>query len=300
MESLEHYSLVSNLLECASLNVVEAFLKKHGKLVYPSILSNSNVTLEFIKEYKLLDDYNFEENWDYDSNGTEYLMDNPNITIKMIEDDKYIKKHVDFYSYCGNLNITMNNVLKYPKDKWDICRLSKNLSITLEDIYEHYEIKWSLEDLAERLDITPSFINIMYERLKYQIHTINLNLLPHIKHADVKISEINMNEFEQKILQNAAFKFEDLFKLNIDINRNAFAKFSHNPNLTYEIIKDNSDIKWNFNLISMNQFTLDSEYIKAQQIKLQRKCKYDIIVSYIELFLIRAISQLTMEYIMFI
>jgi hypothetical protein len=166
----------------------------------------------------------------------------------------------------------LDNFSKFEKYFDD--NLSLNLGITLEDIYEYPDIKWNYDFIICRSDLTISFIKAIRDKIT----------IDHIAKL-FKNESFDFNEI--KLLHNMYFKLPTF-------------GFSFNPNLTYEIVRDNPNIKWNWEFISENKFDKDPNYVKAKQIKQQRNEKYNTIISLCEIHLIKSLSQIVAEYTMFI
>jgi hypothetical protein len=209
------------------------------------------------------------------------IYSNPSITLDIIKNSEILNKNINYEHLSMNTNINIQYITENKKKDWNWICLFENLEITLEDIYERYNLKHKnmhydvIQYTLSREDLTLSFIEFIYNS-----------------------SEIQR---DSSILTNPSFSFADAKILATKYYLN-MVEFSLNPNLTFEIVRDNPDIKWGWDEIFRNEFEKNPRYITAQNCREKRNLKYKSITNEIisNTDLISPLVRIIVEYIMFI
>jgi hypothetical protein len=177
------------------------------------------------------------------------LSTNPNITPNIIE--KFINKDWNWTELSCNQNIDINFIKKYINKNWDwnyIFRY-KHLDINfIENIRTEINIEWSILSKNKNIDI--DFIK-KYENLLdlYNLCYYNPNLT-----KEYIIENLNKNIeipdfYQQQIIYNP---FESFYGI---ISRN------EQSSLTFEIIENYPDIKWDYFILTSN-INIPIDFIK--------------------------------------
>jgi hypothetical protein len=194
---------------------------------YQNLSSNSSITIEDVKNYKLP--------WNYYS-----LSKNPNITIDIIENNpsimwnafgfsSNINMDIETYKYCvknGEKIFLRKSFIK----EISISMLSTNQSITYHDVLNYPGEEWSVVGLSQNPSIS------LYDILYY------LSKNP--------CTQKNIDKCIDNLSENPSVKWSDIEEhpyLNWNLE-----KISSNPNITWDIIQSNPQIGWNRCGLSMN------------------------------------------------
>lgn len=181
-----------------------------------------NVTLETIKN-------NPEINWHYPS-----LSLNKNINYKMVKENPEIEWSYYYLSY--NTSMTWSSIKDDVYNKnFNHAWLSGHLFVNLETIKENSNVKWDFNILMKNESIPiEKLINFILE------NKVNNDVL-----SSYYIYDRNDVNFEM---------WKTLAEIQKSKNSNSFIpSFSYNPNLTFEIVKNNPEIEWNWNVISKHK-----------------------------------------------
>jgi hypothetical protein len=227
--------------------------------MYDSVVALRHAKWNIIDEYLRLKGNRF----------SNVIYANSNVTLEKIKDSKLLAENIDYIYLSYNNNVTIQYFLANKDKPWNRFILSINLGITLEDIHETDILK--NENIIGREDLTISFLDTL------------------------KISKTS------DILSNPSFSFADAKILAYKNNLN-LSKFSSNPNLTFEIVRDNPEIKWDWNEIFQNKFEKDPRFDIAQNCRKQRANTYNSIINEIisNTNLIPPLVKIIVEYVMFI
>jgi len=189
------------------------------------LTTNPNVTLETIKN-------NPEINWNYNA-----FSRNRNVNYKLVKDNPEFKW--DYYELSLNESITWSSIKNdIHKKPFNHAWLSKCLIMNLETVIENSNIEWNTDFLMKNK-------NIPIEKL---IHFI-------LQNNNENNLSLLCSDDENKLLSWAIYCREDvnfeMWKTLIDFEKSKhpykllLPSFSYNPNLTFEIIKNNPDLEWN-------------------------------------------------------
>lgn len=196
------------------------------------------------------------------------LCENSNITIQFIKNNKK-NINFDYYNIFKGKLLTYNMIKKNKdflfdgcskqriKDYFDI--LCQNPNITMKDIQENPHIFNCLRNLSRNPNITWEFIKSKIDENNQSLININWSRLcinSNLKFEDIKYIWLNYpNVFiEHKFGVNPNITW-DIVKNNMDIPWN-WLDISENCNITWHIIKNNLNnnlYNWNWGSISMNQ-----------------------------------------------
>lgn len=250
-------------------------LYPENKWNYKSLSKNKYITWEIVLE-------NTDKPWDYSKN----LLLNPNITFEIIQNNQdlfrfsyYESEHYKnqfynsdyenpYYIYSSNPNLTWDIVLDNPDFKWNYYALSGNKNITW-DIYDNNNThKWNCYILVNNPNIDWNIMQNKYKKFYYFMHNVSSN--PNITW---KIIKDNPDVLGNRWKWNYHFLICNP-NITFEIIQNYLKKYildgssiSLNPNLTWDNIINNPDIKWDFNVI-LNTIELPLEiYLITEKIR---------------------------------
>ena len=187
--------------------------------------SNPSMSLQFIEKNK-------------NKMSMNDIFKNPNITIEFAL--KYFsEENLILYSkYCNDIAI-----FTHPEINISYKRLSSNTKIlTYDYVKTHPTQKWDYKLLSENPIITWDIVKQnIYNKWDFFFLCKN----PSVTWEDFK----EITDFCSKNENMCYYEFFDYVQY-----------FSLNPNLTWNIIRENPDLDWNFENISMNNMTKDPHY----------------------------------------
>lgn len=240
----------------------------------------SNILIKLLEES---DKHSLVYHWDW-----KFLSRNPNISLE------YIESHPDSpynwnwpYGISYNPNLTLDFILKHKNKRFDWNLISRNPGITLEDIENNPTLPWKWEYVALNPNITIDFIlkyltkfskrnlnkklgstyNITLEHIdafpnlfwnKFRLSKNPNMTLDYVMQHPVKHKKTNRWQWES-VAKSPMITFEDVKKYPKFFKNDHFMRgFSSNPNLTFDNVKDNITLHWDWDDISDNpSFTLE-------------------------------------------
>lgn len=205
----------------ANPNITLEYIEFHRKMKWNlvKITENPNLTFDFIERHS---------NKDWLSTFTKYLSywnwfnisKHPNITLDIIEDSlngkrsgkQIIPPPWDWKGLSQNPNLTLKFILDHKDMDWNWYEISKKPIITL-DIFEKYtDLPWDLKGLSANPNLTWTWLDQFLSKPKLSNY----------------FNRLGINN------TNSRVKIWDWIEI------------SKNPTVTYDIIKRNKDLPWNF------------------------------------------------------
>ena len=243
---------------------------------WEALSSNPNITETFVEK-------NINKHWDWYE-----LAEHPNITWDFI---KYYKQHGNtrfslkhaMYKYSSNPNIDFNIVKAQTNAQLDMDALSANPKITWDDVKNNPKLGWNYRTLSANQNITWNIIkeNKTYwnynstdneesnsrENVEYIIewdykHYLLYN--PNCTWTDFKdmlktLKKIRgsihrfLHEYIHEILKQPYITLTIVKKNPKLFPANKLHYLSWNPNITWNDVVNNPDIRWNYLPLSQNQ-----------------------------------------------
>jgi len=218
-----------------------------------------------------------------------FFSNNPNITFdifkKMSNLNKYYEKYLP--TLCRHHSVTWDIVISNPDINWCYNNLTINPNITMKIIEANPDKNWNLDVLSSNPNVTWDFIKKNFHR-KWNYSALSSN--PNITWDIIKENPSLPWSYDTGLLSNPNITFNiikdnpdkfnysriflsdnnsnnpisrlksltwDTIKANPDIPWD-YRALSNNPNITWDIIKANPDKPWDYTLLSFNpKITLD-------------------------------------------
>lgn len=218
-------------------------------------------TSDYIRLSKLFPEYFEFESWD--DLWFNEISKKSNIDLNIVVENPEI--NWDWELISTNPNLTIEFLLRYPDKPWNWKQFSKNpnlKNITLDIIEQNLDKNWNWQCISEFNKLTMDFIN-KYPDKNWNWYSIssNLNIILDII---VEASSMGGNIYDalKTCTENVSkdlnccsiFNFlNDCFSIN---NNNTFDwfEFSHNKNITLDMIDKYSDKEWNWYSLSENPY----------------------------------------------
>jgi hypothetical protein len=184
---------------------------------------------------------------------TEEYMKNINLTPELAYSPEFLDKCPEWLKneeVISNPNFTFEHFKKHTEVGWKINMHNPNL--TWEIVKSNPDYKWNYDMLS----LNP---NIEWQHIKEHIKTdiendwgYNFSLNSNLNMKIIRENK-ELPWCWRQLCHNSAFYWEDLPELQhlfciFDFNK-VVRNFSSNPNLTLEILDNNIDLNWNFDLI---------------------------------------------------
>ena len=233
-----------------NINLDELISNDLFKIDYHILSESPNLTFDIVYKHK-------DKNWDFKS-----------ICSKFCGDDFNLEKYDDFPWDFDSIDISFDIIFKYPDKPWnykDISTFKGNIPEKL--IRKTIDKDWNFRVLSQFISL-----NVVYD---FPDKDWSYECISRRKNLNIKFvkSQPSKSWCYSKILDSHLTFFSDfdpkkLFsKIEVNTSHNGnsslssfFLEFpvSKNPNITYDIVKANSDLYWDYSLLSSNSnFTIN-------------------------------------------
>lgn len=218
--------------------------------------SNPNITWEIIYN-------NPDEIWYWDK-----VLQNPNITWEIIKENPVLYNHLTSH-YCRSItfeinpNITWQVIDENPEINWSYMYIFRTIKFENDTLFQNLKkgARYNVANISHNPNITWEMIRTN-PILPYNVHwdwkilssnpCITWEIISDNPHIDWNWSRVIENpNITWEIIQNNPNHMLKKFGKKV---KWYLSKFSKNPNLTFEIVVNNPQIKWDYRLISINQF----------------------------------------------
>ena len=207
------------------------FLPYGGKneFNWKKLSENSGITMETICEH-------IDKPWNFD-----YVSDNPNLTIEMIK--------------------------KFPYKNWNWEKISKNPAMTMDVIESNLDLPWCWRDISVNPSLTSGFIEKHFREFTEQGLGYSSYAFCEKINLDIVEKNLELNWNWRGISSNPALTIDFIRKYRNYVNKNKpyllwtysvdshslnWDRISKNPVVTFEMMQENADLPWDYNMFSQN------------------------------------------------
>lgn len=234
--------------------------------------SNPNITINHINKYKDIINKRFNyPKWDIYGikNSHKIKLDSLNVKWDVVLNNPIFPWC--WYDLSSNLNININIIKDSLKSKkintnWKWHNISCNPNITWDDIVNNPNLPWEWEYVSVNPNITMDIIKSTLKKCS--------------KKYNYKNKDWEYWEYEMYYQGNRKDKYDYYYEI-ISINglkpKWYWREVSANPNLTFEFIRDNPNLNWDWCNISANEFNHAPYFQSDNYRKRQTKIMHDII-----------------------
>ena len=231
-----YWDYISETLKIAIDDVLNM---PHLKWSFKHLSCNPNITYQNLQQYPTL-------GWSYKD-----FSKNPNLTFDLVLND--LRESFDvLYNNVTSSNIGLSHILLWDKLKksstlknWNFDFLSLNPKIKFSDIvkYKHFYWNWKYVSSRDDLDFIFVFDNLNLNWDWYQLSD-NKNLTLEILDKNIDYDKWDW----ESISCNPNLTFTNPKKYP-NIN---YEYLSKNSNLTFDVVANNLDVNWNFDVLSLH------------------------------------------------
>ena len=177
------------------------------------------------------------------------MIENKNISL-----DFYIEMYDigfiddEFYQYLSSSNCLTAEFINDNVDKdWNWFQVSRNKNILLDDIEAYFDIfDWDGEGISCNPNINIEFVKNHINDIEWDWYRVSMNV--GIKIQDI-FNNLDLSWNWHAVMNNSNLTLKDIKQYS---DKLAFS--SSNKNLTIDYIKNNPELNWNYNQLSLNQF----------------------------------------------